>query len=474
MKSVRIILFVLLIIVSRFAGAQTFFRIDRLPINTNVYSEMAPAIYKNGIIFSSNRKQDIIVVTVDQEGEYLYNLYFSVTKGKKKWTRPEPFAKELISRYHESSASVSSDGKILFYTSTINASGKIGDKIGGDTLNGIMISSKGNEGWLSPKQFSYNSEEYNVGFPCISNDGNRLYFSAQNPDGFGGYDIYYSEKKGNSWDEPVNAGDKINTSGNEIFPFIYHDTRLYFSSDGREGVGEMDIFYSDLLDNDWTDAVNMPQPFNSRSDDFAFVVNAEMDTGYFTSDRRGTDDIYQFVSTFPSFAECPEQVEETYCYEFYESGLINLDTTSMEYEWDFGDGSVLRQSRVVHCFESPGYYLVQLNVVDTLTGEISKSEATYDLLIEKMEQPYIIIPDTAYVNENITFDASESHIKQFAIENYYWDFGDGVMENTNEAEHSYNKPGIYIVRLGLTGKNSDEPDKIQKACVNKKIVIVNR
>ncbi len=435
---------------------------------------MAPSIHENGIIFSSNRKQEVIVVTVDQEGQYLYNLYYSEQKGEKNWSRPVIFAKELISRYHQSSASVSSDGNEVYYTSTINASEKIGDELGGDTLNGIMISTNNNGNWLPAKKFQYNSDEYNVSFPCISNDGNRLYFSAQNPDGFGGYDIYYCDNVGNRWSNPVNAGDKINTSGNEIFPFIFNDNRLYFSSDGHEGIGRIDIFYSDLLSDEWTEAVNMPVPFNSRADDFAFAANAEMDTGYFTSNRRGTDDIYQFVSTFPSFAECPDQVEETYCYEFYESGLINLDTTSMKYEWDLGDGEFIREPRVIHCYDAPGYYLVQLNVIDTLTGEVSRSEAAYDLSIEKLEQPYMLIPDTARVNENISFDASGSHIKQFTIENHYWDFGDGSMLNEADAKHSYSKPGTYFVRLGLTGGNKNDPEKLDKACAKKQIIIIER
>jgi hypothetical protein len=458
----------------QFIFSQVFFRIDRLPVNTLSYSEMAPSIFENGIIFCSNRKQDVIVVTVDQEGEYMYNLYFTGRKGKSSWTRPVLFSKELVSRYHQSSASVSADGNTVYYTSTINSSGKIGDKAGADTLNGILISARADGKWQTPKEFSHNSDEFNVGFPCISSDGNRLFFSARDPEGFGGYDIYYCDRNGNQWSDPVNIGEKINTEGNEIFPFLFKENRLYFSSDGHAGEGNIDIYYSEFLNGSWSNAVNMPAPFNSGSDDFAFVANAEMDTGYFTSNRRGTDDIYQFVSTFPTFTECPEQVEESYCYEFYEAGLVNLDTTSLKYEWDLGDGAVIRKTRVVHCYEEPGYYFVQLNVVDTLTGEISRSEAVYDLLIEKMEQPYMVIPDTAGVNENIVFDASQSHINKFTIENYYWDFGDGSMTMEKETTHSYTRPGVYIVRLGLRGADENEPDKIQEACSSKQIVILER
>jgi len=473
MKGLKIILFVLFCFLTLTIDAQTFYRINRLPINTHAFSELAPVIFETGIIYSSNRKLEVIDIT-DQEGKYFYNLYYTKKKDNKNWTKPDVFSKDLVSKFHESNASISSDGKTLFYTSTMSSTGKIADMDGSDTLYGIMVSIKTNDTWQTPRKFEYNSNQYNVGYPCISEDGNRLYFAAENPEGYGGYDIYYTDRIGGRWTTPVNLGENVNTAENDVYPFISNDNRLYFTSRGHDETGGADIFYSDFFDDEWQNPVKLASPFNSNADDFAFSATTEMDTGYFSSNRRGTDDIYQFVSTFPSFAECPEQVEETYCYEFYESGLTNLDTTSLKYEWDLGDGKFVRETRVIHCYDAPGYYLVQLNVVDTLTGEISSSEAAYDLNIEKLEQPYMLSPDTARVNENVSFDASESHIKEFTIENHYWDFGDGSMLDEEDAKHSYDKPGTYIVRLGLTGANKNDPEKLDKACANKQIIIIER
>jgi hypothetical protein len=465
---------VLLFYITLATKAQVFFRADRIDVNTS-FSEMAPVLYNNGLIFSSNRKSDVVVVTVDQTGSFLYNLYYSKYKGTKNYSSPGLFAKELSDRYNQSSASVSADGRTLYYTATRNATGVVGDNISGDTLkNGIFISTMGNNSWLPPIEFPYNSDEFNVGYPCISPDGKRLYFASENPAGQGGYDLYYSDFSTNSWKEPVNLGPKINTSENEVFPFIYHTNRLYFSSRGHAGEGGIDIFYSDRIDGEWVDPVNMPRPFNSKYDDFGLIANAEMDTGYFTSNRKGSDDIYMFVSTFPSFKECPLQVEEDFCYEFYESGTMSLDTTSLRYEWDLGDGTKIRDVRVQHCYAKAGFYLVQLNVIDTLTGEVSFNQASYDLLIEPVEQPFMTVPDKVFAGENISFDASKSTIKKFTIEDYYWDFGDGVVENVLLPKHKYAKEGEYNVRLGLTGSNQNNPDEIQKACASKHIIVVKR
>jgi PKD repeat protein len=456
------------------AKAQVFYRADRISINTS-FSEMAPVLYNDGLIFSSNRKSDVVVVTVDQSGNFLYNMYFSKIKGNKSFSAPDLFAKELSDRYNQSSASISSDGKTLYYTATRNAIGAVGDNILGDTLkNGILISTYGTNGWLPPEEFTFNSDDFNVGYPCISVDGKRLYFASENPSGFGGYDLYYSDFINNSWKEPVNLGSVVNSNENEVFPFIFHENRLYFASRGHAGEGGTDIFYSDYIQNEWTTPVNMPKPFNSKFDDFAFVSNAEMDTGYFASNRKGTDDIYMFVSTFPSFTECPAQVKEDFCYEFYESGTLSLDTTTLRYEWDLGDGTKIRDIRVQHCYAEPGNYMVQLNVIDTLTGEVSFSQASYDLMIERIEQPFITAPDTIYTNENILFDATKSNIKKFTIENYYWDFGDGSVLNQPLPKHRFAKEGDYIVRLGLTGSNQNNPDDTQKACASKHIVAIIR
>jgi len=451
--------------------AQTFYEAERLPFNTS-YNEMAPVIYNNGLIFSSDRKNNVVVITVDLSGNYLYNLYFAEKKSEKNWSKANLLSKNLLNRYNQSTVSVTSDGKTLFYTATSNATEKMGDRLTTDTLtNGIFIATLNGSDWGSVIEFSHNNAAYDVGYPCITSDGKRLYFAARNPSGFGGYDLYYSDKKVNNWESPVNLGANINTSENEVFPFIFNDKRLYFASRGHGGQGGIDIFYSDYLNDEWTKPVNMPEPFNSRFDDFGLVSTPLMDTGYFTTNRKGSDDIFRFVSTFPIFTDCKPQVNEEFCYYFEEAGTINLDTTTLKYEWDLGDGTKVQEVTTEHCYKEPGFYLIQLNVIDTLTGTINKNEASYDLLVERMEQPFVTSADTGVVDQIIQLNASNTIIRKFTVQNYYWDFGDGSIGTGITTSHKYSKPGIYLIKLGVTGNLGDTNEK---ACATKQIVIISK
>ena len=230
--------------------AQVYFRTERLPFNSAVASEMAPVIYKDGIVYCSNRKDDIVLVTVDQDGGYLYNLYYVENKGGKSWGMSQPFAEELEDRFNQSSTCFSADWNTMYYTATRGGSGRAGDLDQGDTLtNGIFITTQSNGKWSVPEEFPYNSDVYDVGYPSVASDGTRMYFASNMPGGFGKFDIYCSDRKNGRWTQPVNLGPTINTAESDVFPFIYKGTRLYFSSAGHSGQGGLDIFYSDSTDH---------------------------------------------------------------------------------------------------------------------------------------------------------------------------------------------------------------------------------
>ncbi len=153
------------------------------------------------------------------------------------------------------------------------------------------------------KPFPYNKvSAYSLGHACLSLDEQTLYFTSDMPGGFGGTDIWYSRLQADgSWGKPENAGSMINSSGNEMFPQMGVDGRLYYSSDGLAGMGGLDIFVSSGSGNSWGKPLNMHYPVNSPADDFAFVnlsqAADEVSTGYLSSNRKGGkggDDIYSF------------------------------------------------------------------------------------------------------------------------------------------------------------------------------------
>ncbi|MCC6724308.1 MAG: OmpA family protein, partial [Saprospiraceae bacterium] len=143
--------------------------------------------------------------------------------------------------------------------------------------------------------------EYSVAHPALSADGNKLYFTSDMPGGFGGMDLYVSEKDAGRWGPPMNLGPDVNTEGHEIFPYVAPDGKLYFASDGHVGLGGLDIFYTTSKENNvWSMPENLGYPMNTVSDDFSIVFNEEGTCGFLASDREGGvghDDIYSFKKT---------------------------------------------------------------------------------------------------------------------------------------------------------------------------------
>ena len=195
----------------------------------------------------------------------------------------------------------------------------------------LMVSKADGDSWSVPKVLEFVEDEVNYGGPSLSADGNTLYFSSNHPDGWGGHDIYTSERQSDgSWERPVLLSRSINTPGNEMFPSVDNDT-LYFASDSHTGMGGLDIFRSYKLSNgSWAPAYNLKAPINSGADDFGFIVDRKsplpkdiLQQGYFTSTRDegiGGDDIFHFTKVIPPeppIVEVPQEIEYKLLLEGY-------------------------------------------------------------------------------------------------------------------------------------------------------------
>jgi len=148
------------------------------------------------------------------------------------------------------------------------------------------------------KPFEYNYEKFSTGHPAISPNGKYLFFVTDRPGTVGGTDLYLCTKDGDKWSEPSNMGPTVNTAGNEMFPTFCGDSVVYFSSNGRAGLGGLDIFKADFTNGTLLNITNVGKPFNSSRDDFGLTYT-KRDEGYLTSNRKGGhggDDIYHFKS----------------------------------------------------------------------------------------------------------------------------------------------------------------------------------
>ncbi len=196
----------------------------------------------------------------------------------------------------------------------------------------LMVSTRSGDSWSEPVTLPFVQAEINYGHPSLSEDGQYLYFSANHPDGWGGYDIWVSERGPDGWGAPVVMSRSINTIGNEKFPSVDGDT-LYFSSDFHPGMGGLDIFYSYQLSNgSWAPAYNLKPPVNSGADDFGFIIDYEAELaedelqhGYFTSTRDdgiGGDDIYAFTRIVPPPAPDTPAIAEEIEYKMILNGFV--------------------------------------------------------------------------------------------------------------------------------------------------------
>jgi outer membrane protein OmpA-like peptidoglycan-associated protein len=142
------------------------------------------------------------------------------------------------------------------------------------------------------KKLPFCSGNFNYAHPAVSSDGNTLYFASDMDGGYGGMDIYAVSKTKDGWSQPVNMGEKLNTAGNELFPFIASDGKLYFSSDGHEGLGGLDIYEARMKEGKASRVYNMGVPVNSREDDFSFFLEKDNKSGFLSSNRNrgGLDD----------------------------------------------------------------------------------------------------------------------------------------------------------------------------------------
>lgn len=219
------------------------------------------------------------------------------------------FSRRVNTKYHEGPLTFSPDGRKVYFTRNnlgIRGKHKFDDK-GVQNLKLYYADVDADGNWVNIKEAPYNSQAFSVGHPTLSADGKTLYFTSDMPGGYGGADIYKATIAEGLVDvafgTPVNLGSEINTEGQEMFPWIDVEGNLFFASDGHPGFGGLDIFVAQkALGATSFQPENLGSSINGNRDDFAFIMNLDAKTGYFSSNRttgKGDDDIYSFTMKEP-------------------------------------------------------------------------------------------------------------------------------------------------------------------------------
>ncbi|MCC6385342.1 MAG: OmpA family protein [Bacteroidia bacterium] len=260
-------------------------------------ADFSPVLFNNGIVFASSREtKGLFEKKHTWTGEPFLHLYYSKGKGNT-FLEAEPFATDVQIRYNDGPVCFNNKGDEIYITRNNVVKRKEFTSQDGEVKLKLFIAKNINSQWKNPVSFKYNNDEFNTGHAFLSVDENYLFFSSDRPGGLGGMDIWMCKRNGNDWDEPVNLGSQINTSGNELFPYMHADSTFLFASDGRDGIGGLDIYYSKWDGSKMTEARNMGAPVNSSGDDFGVAFDKKTHYGYFSSNRETRsvdDDIYSF------------------------------------------------------------------------------------------------------------------------------------------------------------------------------------
>lgn len=193
---------------------------------------------------------------------------------------------------HESNAVFNQEGTIMYF----NRNNDKRVKVDGFPVSNVKIyrAELVNGTWGNITPLSFNNDLYSVQHPTLSNDGSTLYFSSDMPGGYGEFDIYkVAVNPDGTYGEPINLGEEINTIHLDQFPFISETNTLYYSTNGKPGLGGLDIHRADLVDGTFNKPINLGTTINSSRDDFAYIVNESTDKAYFSSNRTGIDRLYE-------------------------------------------------------------------------------------------------------------------------------------------------------------------------------------
>lgn len=277
--------------IPRLMNKEKLYDIKSLDVSSDK-SDFGPVLYDNSLYFTSARNTS--------RKEYGWNdepfldIYRADYNTDGTITNAGTIA-SLNSQYHDGPLSITADGNTMYFTSDSFREKKFERdrknrlKLG---RNNLYRATKDGDKWGNITRLPFSSSDHSTSNPSVSRDGKTLYFSSDMPGSIGGVDIWKIDvNPDGSFGIPQNMGTKINTEGNESFPFIADDnSTLYFASSGRQGFGGLDVFRIDLAKTG--DAVNLGKPVNTEKDDFSFSFNQTRNTGFFASNRSGNDDIF--------------------------------------------------------------------------------------------------------------------------------------------------------------------------------------
>ncbi len=408
---------------------KNYFKVKNLEAVNSGAAEYSPVYNDGKLFFTSSRGDNKIYLG---SGTPFTNIYSADTRGARVKSESIRALNEVINSpiTNEGSVTFSPDGKTMVF-----AKGNSGKRKGTADVN-LYITRNRNGVWTEPRMLNINNPGYWDSSPAFSRNGKTLYFASNRPGGYGGTDIYSARQNARGrFFKVKNLGPEINTSGNEMFPYISDDGHMYFSSDGHPGFGALDLFVARRVNGQIT-LENLGEPVNSNADDFGIHL-FKADRGFFTSNReggKGDDDIYTFVNEDPDLKVVNyflEGVTMTPGNDGNLSILPNVRVELRDYKGEVLDETTTRDDGkfLFRVYEHEHYnligekvggndqYLVTREQFTTVGKAVDRTTLTklvtdikFDtlLVLEKIEK------DKIFVLDNIYYDLDKSDIREDA------------------------------------------------------------
>lgn len=261
-------------------------------LSKNASGDFGISIFEDKIVYASLRNSTNPVYRWNQK-PYL-DLYQATLSNNGELENIKSLSKTINTKTHESSAVFSKDKKTMYFNRTNNQRVKVGNELYGSVK--IYRAQLENNEWANISETSFSSDQFSTQHPALSLDEKRLYFSSDRPGSYGSFDLYYVQiNDDGTYGEAVNLGKNVNTKEREQFPFVDEDNTLYFASNGHQGMGGLDLFMSKSYSGVYAKPINLGESINTGRDDFSFVKKTGDNSGYFSSNRDGADNLYTYT-----------------------------------------------------------------------------------------------------------------------------------------------------------------------------------
>jgi hypothetical protein len=257
--------------------AGKFIKIDKFHLEI-IPPSSGVQFYQNGIVFLSNSKEEA-GMPESHTSFGIVEAYFAVCKDTTVGNHTI-FSPSYAWEVPTEAMTFNSDYSVMYYSKWPGK--KESEKI---YQAKYQVDKNGKREWLSnSKPLDFCSDKSVYTHPALSPDGEKIVFSSDRSGSSGGLDLFISYKEGDSWSSPVNLGNKINTTGNEQYPFLDQENNLFYSSDGIKGFGGYDIYFCRYNGNGWDKPVNLTNEINTANDDLAFTMSRlDRKSAFFTT-----------------------------------------------------------------------------------------------------------------------------------------------------------------------------------------------